>query len=90
MAHLVFSPTPCCRKDTVELESCESAGNENPVEYVLTAVMKLPGKTRNRVGVEAIITADVDDGTLFASGLGRVCSQTIRFLRGQFGSYLNN
>src|SRR5262249_15974114 len=56
----------------VELESCESAGNENPVEYVLTALMKLPGQARNRVGVESIIAADVDDGTLFTWRLGGV------------------
>jgi hypothetical protein len=52
--------------------------------------MKLPGQARNRVGVEAIIAVDVDDGTLFTSRLGGVCSQTIKFLPEQLSSYLNN
>src|SRR5215475_1370831 len=56
----------------VELESCESAGNEYPIEYVLTALMKLPGQARNRVRVEAIIAADVYDGALFTGRLGGV------------------
>src|SRR5262249_8222555 len=56
----------------VELESCESASNENPVEYVLTPVMKLPGQARDRVGIEATIAADVDDRTVFTCRLGGV------------------
>jgi hypothetical protein len=74
----------------VELESGESAGHENPVEHFLTALVKLPGQARNRVGVEAIIAADVDDGALFTGRLGGICSQTIKFLPEQLGSYLNN
>jgi hypothetical protein len=50
--------------------------------------MKPPGQARNRVGVEAIIAADVDDGTLFTSRLGGVCSWTIKFLPEQLSSYL--